>query len=183
MDVAILINLSTNLPPNPFSLLTPANGDTVDNPVSFDWEDTFDPEGDTVWYALLISTSSAFHPDSTEIYDSLSQSQYTVTLERGTCYWKVKAYDKWGASRWSNQIWSFYVKGFICGDVNGDGKVNVSDVVYLINYLFVPGSPAPPLPLSRADVNGDGKVNVSDVVYLINALFVPGSPAPDCPGF
>ena len=29
------------------------------------------------------------------------------------------------------------------GDVNGDGKVNVNDVVYLINYLFVVGSPAP----------------------------------------
>jgi hypothetical protein len=30
---------------------------------------------------------------------------------------------------------------FICGDCNGDSSVNVSDVVYLINYLFIGGSP------------------------------------------
>jgi hypothetical protein len=71
---------------------------------------------------------------------------------------------------------------WICGDANNDGKVNVNDVVYLINYLFVPGSPAPPWPKKRADVNGDNKVNVNDVVYLINWLFVPGSPPPVCPG-
>ena len=64
------------------------------------------------------------------------------------------------------------------GDVNGDGKVNVNDVVYLINYLFVAGSP-PPVPTKwEGDVNCDGNVNVNDVVYLINYLFVPGSPAP-----
>jgi hypothetical protein len=70
----------------------------------------------------------------------------------------------------------------VCGDVNGDGKVNASDVVYLINYLFVPNSPAPPWPKSRANVNNDGSVNASDVVWLINYLFVANSPAPNCPG-
>jgi len=64
------------------------------------------------------------------------------------------------------------------GDVNGDGKVNVNDVVYLINYLFVAGSP-PPVPTKwEGDVNCDGKVDVTDVVYLINYLFVVGSPPP-----
>jgi len=63
------------------------------------------------------------------------------------------------------------------GDVNADGIVNVNDVVYLINYLFVPGSP-PPVPLEAGDANCDGVANVNDVVYLINYLFVPGSPPP-----
>jgi hypothetical protein len=187
-DVAILINLSTNLSPNPFSLISPPDNDTilVTNSytyVDFYWQESFDPEGDSVWYALYISRSPSFHPESTIIHANLLQAHYSDSLQLGTYYWKVKASDKWGAPRWSNQVWSFYVKGFICGDVNGDGKVNASDVVYLINYLFVANSPAPPLPMSRADVNGDGKVNASDVVYLINYLFVAGSPAPDCPGF
>jgi hypothetical protein len=187
-DVAISINLSTNLPPNPFSLISPPDNDTilVTNSytyVDFYWEQSFDPEGDSLWYSLYISQSPSFHPESTIIHANLLQAHYSDSLQLGTYYWKVKASDKWGAPRWSNQTWSFYVKGFICGDVNEDGKVNASDVVYLINYLFVAGSPAPPLPLSRADVNGDGKVNASDVVYLTNYLFVAGSPAPDCPGF
>jgi hypothetical protein len=59
------------------------------------------------------------------------------------------------------------------GDVNGDGKVNVSDVFSLINSLFA-GGPAPVCP---ADVNADGGVGVDDVFYLINFLFA-GGPAP-----
>jgi hypothetical protein len=55
--------------------------------------------------------------------------------------------------------------------------INVSDVVYLINHLFIDG-PAP-VPLAVGDVNCDGVVNVSDVVYLINHLFING-PAPCC---
>jgi hypothetical protein len=60
----------------------------------------------------------------------------------------------------------------ISGDANGDGKVTVSDVVYLINYLFKGGLP----PIGPSDANGDGKVTVSDVVYLINYLFKGGPP-------
>ena len=66
-----------------------------------------------------------------------------------------------------------------CGDVNGDSKVNASDVVYLINYLFVPGCPAPN-PMEKADVNNDCAVDVTDVIYLMNYLFVPDSSPPEC---
>jgi hypothetical protein len=62
----------------------------------------------------------------------------------------------------------------IPGDANSDGKVSVSDVVYLISYLFKGG--AEPFPPCKADVNDDGKVSVADVVYLINYLFKGGAP-------
>ena len=54
----------------------------------------------------------------------------------------------------------------IKGDVNGDGKVNVSDVTALVNMILgvIPKDEA------RADINGDGKVNVSDVTALINII-------------
>jgi hypothetical protein len=66
---------------------------------------------------------------------------------------------------------------FKYGDTNGDGKVTVSDAIYLINYLFK-GGPAP-VPLESGDTNCDGKVTVADVVYLINYLF-KGGPVPGC---
>jgi parallel beta-helix repeat protein len=66
---------------------------------------------------------------------------------------------------------------FTYGDANKDGVINIADVVYLINYLFVDG-PAPD-PLSVGDANCDDVVNIADVVYLINYLFIDGPP-PDC---
>jgi photosystem II stability/assembly factor-like uncharacterized protein len=66
------------------------------------------------------------------------------------------------------------IKPYVKGDANDDGKVTVSDVVYLINYLFKGGTP--PSLLEAGDVNCDGKITVSDVVYLINYLFKGGPP-------
>jgi uncharacterized delta-60 repeat protein len=69
---------------------------------------------------------------------------------------------------------------FWCGDANGDNKVTVSDVVYMINYLFKGGPP--PIPLKAGDVNCDGKETVSDVVYTVNYLFKGGlKPCQNCP--
>ncbi len=61
---------------------------------------------------------------------------------------------------------------YTCGDSNGDDEINVSDAVYIINYVFVNGTP--PDPMEAADVNCDGEVNVSDGVSIINNVFVGG---------
>jgi len=65
---------------------------------------------------------------------------------------------------------------FLRGDANHDGIVNVSDVVYLISYLFK-GGPAPIPGTIVGDANCDGKVTIADAVYLINYLF-KGGPKP-----
>ena len=54
----------------------------------------------------------------------------------------------------------------IPGDVNGDGKVNVSDVTALVNMILE----IIPRDYERGDINGDGKVNVSDVTALVNII-------------
>jgi agmatine/peptidylarginine deiminase len=74
------------------------------------------------------------------------------------------------------QMVNLYV--YICGDANGDGAIEIADVVYLINYLFIDG-PAPVPCLAAGDANCDGVVNITDVVYLINYLFISGPP-PGC---
>ncbi|MCX6832720.1 MAG: dockerin type I repeat-containing protein [candidate division Zixibacteria bacterium] len=66
---------------------------------------------------------------------------------------------------------------YLCGDANADGTTDISDVVYLIAYIFSGGSA--PQPLLAADANHDGTVDISDVVYLIAYIF-SGGPAPDC---
>jgi len=71
-----------------------------------------------------------------------------------------------------------YVQIGMRGDANGDGVIDIADVVYLINYLFIDG-PAPVLCLDAGDANCDGAVNVADIIYLVNYLFLYGPP-PGC---
>lgn len=52
------------------------------------------------------------------------------------------------------------------GDVNGDGKVDVSDVTALINMILG----TTPADLEVADINADGILDVTDVTALINAI-------------
>ncbi len=66
---------------------------------------------------------------------------------------------------------------FICGDINGDGKVTAPDLQYFALYLFCDGTP--PVSEWAADVNGDGSLTVSDLEYLFQYLFTDG-PAPAC---
>jgi len=70
---------------------------------------------------------------------------------------------------------------FICGDANRDELVNVSDAVYIVNYIFVVGSPEPD-PYASGDSNCDGVVNISDGVWIINYIFVGGSQPCDTDG-
>ncbi|TFH65876.1 MAG: hypothetical protein E4G91_00865 [Candidatus Zixiibacteriota bacterium] len=60
-----------------------------------------------------------------------------------------------------------------CGDADGSGSVDISDVVYLISYIFSGGSA--PVPLLNGDANCDSAVDISDVVYLIAYIFSGGA--------
>lgn len=79
------------------------------------------------------------------------------------------------------------VQGNCCVNIAGntdndlDDIVDVSDLLFLVDYQFVPGSPAPMCP-EEADVDGDGVSDISDLLFLVDYQFVPGSPAPvTCP--
>lgn len=61
------------------------------------------------------------------------------------------------------------------GDVNGDGGVNLTDIIGLVNHVFK-GSPAP-VPSCKGNVNGVSPLNLTDVIYLVNYVF-KGGPLP-----
>ena len=64
----------------------------------------------------------------------------------------------------------------LCGDADGNGVVDPSDLFYFGNYLFLNGSS----PVGPMDVNGDGTVNPTDMTYLSAYLWL-GGPPPNCP--
>jgi hypothetical protein len=65
------------------------------------------------------------------------------------------------------------------GETNGDGQTNLSDAVFILDYLFRGGST--PACIDAADVDDNGNVNLTDPVFLLNHLFSSG-PTPPPPG-
>ena len=70
---------------------------------------------------------------------------------------------------------------FVCGDIDNDGQgPDISDLVYLVHFMFGFGPPPPVLWV--ADVNGTGgPIDIADLVYLIDYMFRRGDPL-TCPG-
>ncbi len=175
-DYATVKYCQVSDPPGSFSLLFPPNKAFTPRGVRFDWEDAVDPNpSDQVRYDLYVT----FPQEPTTIDSNLTMSEHTKTLDYGVYYWKVKAKDNHGSETWSNQARYFMVTGIHAslGDFNGNGFIDVADVVFLINYLYTAG-PAPD-PLELGDVNWDNGVNAADVIFLINYLFKDGPP-PSC---
>jgi hypothetical protein len=67
------------------------------------------------------------------------------------------------------------------GNIDGDPGylIDISDLVYLVDFMFSGGA-APPCML-EANVDGLGELDISDLVYLVDYMFT-GGPAPvACP--
>jgi hypothetical protein len=64
-------------------------------------------------------------------------------------------------------------------DPNGDSRIDIADIFYLINHFFFGGPPSQGVagPVLSGDANGDGVADLADIFYLINYLFMHG-PAP-----
>ncbi|SYZ74284.1 exported hypothetical protein [Candidatus Zixiibacteriota bacterium] len=66
---------------------------------------------------------------------------------------------------------------YVCGDINNDGDLNLSDIIALINYIYKSGSE--PNPYEVADINNRAGINIMDIAWLINYLYHDG-PTPSC---
>ncbi len=64
------------------------------------------------------------------------------------------------------------------GDLDFEGEIKISDLTYLVNFLFKSG--APPVPMADAgDFSCDAFVNVTDLTQLVKYLFQGGN-SPIC---
>ncbi len=62
-----------------------------------------------------------------------------------------------------------------CGDADASGRLNMSDVVFLVSWIF--GGGGSPLVDSVCNVDCSDTINMSDIIYLIQYFFADG-PAP-----
>ncbi len=83
---------------------------------------------------------------------------------------------QWRYNRRLNSIGS--TSAFVCGDADGSGVVNLIDIYYMINYLYL-GGPEP-VPPDAGNSDGNIETNILDIAHLITFLFNSGPP-PICP--
>ena len=62
---------------------------------------------------------------------------------------------------------------FLRGDTDGNGKLELTDAVRVLNYLFLGG--VAPGCLDAADVNDKGKIDISSAITLLGYLFLGGA--------
>lgn len=119
---------------------------------------TFNP--DNASYKEVVCTSSneavAIFNKATREVEALSGGEAIIT---------VSALDGSGLSCSAKII---VKKDEIMGDVNGDKRINISDVVALVNHISALNPDN--FIVEVADVNGDEKINISDVVALVNMI-------------
>jgi hypothetical protein len=65
---------------------------------------------------------------------------------------------------------------FVRGDPNADRRVDLSDGIYILNYLFLTG--AVPRCLDAMDIDDDGRLVLTDAIGLLNHIFLGGPPPP-----
>jgi hypothetical protein len=102
-----------NTPPSSFNLSQPSDGAEVSEPVTLDWEDSTDDDGDTITYDVWYATDPGFdpHDEVNELTDSTYTFPEGVLTQGETYYWKVRAWDGWDET-WSgpDPYWSFTVE-------------------------------------------------------------------------
>jgi hypothetical protein len=162
-------------PPAAPTLVSPSdNADSLSQPITFDWADI--SGADT--YELQIDTSVSFGTPLIDSSMALSGCEISGLSEGIDFNWRVRAHNTVGWGDWS-PVRSFTTEiAVICGDINGDGDINIFDITGLISYLYLEGEP--PVSMNAADVNHDGNINIFDITYIITYLYLEG-PAPDCP--
>ncbi len=94
-----------------------------------------------------------------------SDAAYPMTMTSGTYYVYLVGDGKTFAPAASFT----YDAGYIKGDANGDGKVNIDDVTAVLNHVvenrFLTGTN-----FEAADVVKDDKINIDDVTKLLNFI-------------
>ena len=99
-----------------------------------------------------------------DVWQGLRQRSIPLTVPEGS----VEAYRK--TDQWRN-FW--FDSGWLKGDVNGDGEVNVADINAIVSIIL--GKPAADATMRRADVNGDGEINVADINMVVAIILNPAN--------
>lgn len=64
------------------------------------------------------------------------------------------------------------------GNVDGTGNVDIADLTFLVDVLFIT-NPTPAC-AAEANIDGMGNIDIADLTLLVDVLFINNPPLPDC---
>jgi hypothetical protein len=79
-----------------------------------------------------------------------------------------KASDSLGGTPGSSEV------KFVRGDADRNGRLNITDALFIVNWLFSSG--AMPVCRDAADVDDSGDILLTDAIFLLAHLFLSGPP-------
>ena len=100
---------------------------------------------------------------------SCNEKTYTLTGLTANTDYRVQVRGKYGSENYSPWVTkAFTTTAPMPGDANGDGEVNVTDIMAVANFIL--GIDMTTFYEQAADVNGDDDVNVTDIMGIANII-------------
>lgn len=148
---------------------------------------SWEPQAGAEVYEIYLWPSSEEERPSRPIASILGENHYDYMLpgdlERDTEYsWQVKARNA-GCGEPDRgtfgPVWKLVTLAtpFRRGDANASGRIDLSDAVFILNFLFSGGSE--PRCTRSADVNGSNVLDITDPIFLLSFLFLGGPSPPE----
>ncbi|MFH1891574.1 MAG: SBBP repeat-containing protein [Candidatus Zixiibacteriota bacterium] len=167
-------------PPSPPILLSAIPGD---GRIVVQWMSN--PELDIKGYKIYFDSDNSGPPynGTASIYgqpspvDVGNDTVHTLTglFNDSTYFISICAYDMSGNKSSYSEELTAVPSQYMCGDANASENVDIDDIIYIVNYVFLGG--VPPNPLRLADCNCSGEIDIDDIISLVGYIFL-GGPVP-----
>lgn len=178
-DITVRIGNGVAANSDPSDPAVDAGPDNGINGVEYSFESsTTDPEADELYYQWEFddgSKVSAWYGP----YTSGETCDIGHTFDEGDFDVQVRAKDGFGAQTGWSAVHPVHIQCCVVrGNIDNIGGIDISDLVFLVDYMFT-GGPPPPC-LEAGSVDGIGGIDISDLVYLVDFMFTGGPEPPTC---
>lgn len=112
---------------------------------------------------LYFKTDSSIIGGTTFPFDTISTPYFLEV---------TSIYDTYGPKEISGSLMTTFV---LRGDFDYDFQLDIADLLSMVDYMFIPGSPEPSC-LQVVDVNADLQGDISDLLYMVDYMFDSGPP-------